>query len=258
MQTTQQYLPTNTLRRSGKNLNGVRFIVCHDTGNEGSTALGNVAYYTRSANEVQASAHTFIDDKNIIECIPQTEKAWHVRYSVPGDNEMYQSDANDYALGIELCHGGGVDNKKAYNNYVEYIAFLCKIYALNPTKKLVAHCVLDPMRRSDPLSAFKLINKTWPEFIGDVCKQMGIPAPVTIPADVFVRHMEYNSVGEDVKTLQKFLRKLGLFTYMKDTGFYYEITVQAVKSYQKKYGIPVTGKVDEATRKSMNEVIKKI
>ena len=49
---------------------GVRFIVAHDTGNPGSTAAANVKYYERSRNEMSASAHIFVDDKEIVECIP--------------------------------------------------------------------------------------------------------------------------------------------------------------------------------------------
>ncbi len=49
---------------------GVRFIVAHDTGNPGSTAANNVSYYERSRNDQSASAHIFVDDKEILECIP--------------------------------------------------------------------------------------------------------------------------------------------------------------------------------------------
>ena len=69
----------------------VKFIVAHDTGNPGSTAQNNVSYYEKTNNETEASAHIFIDDKEIIECIPaltsnKPEKAWHVRYNQSQDN----------------------------------------------------------------------------------------------------------------------------------------------------------------------------
>ncbi len=70
----------------------MRFIVSHDTGNPGSNAIGNRDYF----NELQpkASAHTFIDDKTILEIIPINEVAYHVRYGVPTDNDLYGYDAN--------------------------------------------------------------------------------------------------------------------------------------------------------------------
>ncbi len=167
---TQKYIPTNTSRRSGLLIHGVKFIVCHDTGNDGTSALTNVNYYIQSANDMQASAHAFVDDKGVIECIPATEKAWHVQYGVPVDNAMFGFDANDDALGIELCFStkGLFDSKIAYQNYVNYIRLLCDKYALDPRTKLVAHGTLDPTRRTDPFNAFGKIGKTWQDFVNDV------------------------------------------------------------------------------------------
>ncbi len=170
--TTQKLLPVPSLRRSGLRLNGLtpKFIVCHDTGNDGSSASGNVDYYIKSANDMQASAHAFVDDKGVIECIPALEKAWHVVYGSTVDNKMFGFDANDEALAVELCFStkGFFDSKIAYANYVEYIKGLCAKYALDPRTKLVAHGTLDPARRTDPFTAFATIGKTWQNFIDDV------------------------------------------------------------------------------------------
>ena len=164
---TQKLLPISK-RRSGQKLLGISFIVSHDTANPGSTAQGNVNYFINSANEMEASAHYFVDDKDIIQIIPDSEKSWHVRFISPKDNEIYGKDANDWALGIELCYGGNIDNKKAYQNYVELHAYLCKKYKLIPEKKVVGHYALDPIRRNDPLNAFSVIGKIWADFIQDI------------------------------------------------------------------------------------------
>lgn len=169
MQITQKLLPLS-LRRSGQLIKGVKFIVAHDTGNDGSTALQNVDYYIRSADETEASAHAFVDDKGVIECVPLTEKAWHVRRNVNKDNELYGVDANDYAIGVELCYStrGIFDSKRSYANYVEYIRGLCLTYNLDPSKHVVGHYTLDPTRRTDPVNAFSKIGKTWEQFIRDL------------------------------------------------------------------------------------------
>lgn len=156
----QKYIPTGTKRRSGQKILGVKKIVAHDTGNLDSTAMQNVDYYIKSANEMEASAHTFIDDINIIECIPQTEKAWHVRRAV--------SNANDDALAIELCFFTDPERSKtAYKNYVEYIKGWLQKYKLT-TANIEGHYKLDPTRRTDPLNAFRRIGKTWEDFIKDL------------------------------------------------------------------------------------------
>ena len=172
----QKYLPISTLRRSGFKLLGVKFITAHDTGNLNSTALQNVDYFIKSANEIQASAHTFIDDVNIIECIPSDEKAYHVRRASEIDNSIYGVDAIDWALAVELCYFTDLERSKiAYNNYVEYIKGLCTKYALNPATAIIGHYTLDPIRRTDPLNAFKRINITWEQFIKDLVPQIIIP-----------------------------------------------------------------------------------
>lgn len=169
MEQIKKYIPTGTKRRSGiKNL-GVKFIVCHDTGNDGSTALQNVNYYINSANEMSASAHAFVDATGVIECIPLDEKAWHVQYQAPIDNQMFGYEANDCAIGVELCYStkGVFDSKLAYQNYVEYVTSLLKKYNLG-VDKLVGHYTLDPTRRTDPINAFTKIGKNWDTFIQDV------------------------------------------------------------------------------------------
>ncbi|MGM0846879.1 MAG: LysM peptidoglycan-binding domain-containing protein [Bacillota bacterium] len=167
---TQDYLPKGSLRRAGIRIGKILFLTGHDTGNDNSTAKQNVKYYKDSANVMEASAHTFIDEHDIIECVPLDEKAWHVRYLRPEDNEMFGDDANDVAIGVELCYStsGKFDTKKAYTKYVWYLAYLCKKYGLDPRTKIVGHETLDPGRKTDPTNALKTIGKSFKDLIADV------------------------------------------------------------------------------------------
>ncbi|CAN5279835.1 hypothetical protein BH09BAC2_BH09BAC2_02520 [soil metagenome] len=109
---SSQYIPKPSRRRSGQFISKVKFIVAHDTGNPGSTASDNIRYYINTCQTVPkektASAHIFVDDKQIVECVPailnKPEKAWHVLYSVPTDDQLYGCDANDNAIGVEYCY----------------------------------------------------------------------------------------------------------------------------------------------------------
>jgi N-acetylmuramoyl-L-alanine amidase len=172
---TPKYLTGPSKRRSMSLLAPCRFMVAHDTGNPGSTASGNVAYFERSRNDESSSAHIFVDDKEILECIPfltaQAEKAWHVRYNVPGDNQRYGVDANDAAGGIELCYGGSIDLEQAYSRYIWLIAFSCYTYELDPNADICGHFQLDPSRRTDPIGALQLLDKTFNDFIQDVAEE---------------------------------------------------------------------------------------
>jgi N-acetylmuramoyl-L-alanine amidase CwlA len=192
LEITQKLIAVPSQRRSGQKLLGVFFLVAHDTGNDGSTALQNATYFGNSANDMQASAHFFVDDKQIICCVPETEKAWHVRYDVPKDNQIFGKDANDWALGIELSYHSGnskINNQVAYKNYVDLFASLCQKYNLSPHQRIIGHYTLDPTRRTDPINAFKFVGKTWDNFIDDVEKTivaLTTPPPMAQPDKFFL------------------------------------------------------------------------
>ena len=169
------YITKGTKRRSGRLINKVRFLVAHDTGNFNSTARNNVDYYKRTCNEQSASAHIFVDDKQIIECVPALtappEKAWHVLYNLPKDNELYGRDANDVAIGVELCYGSKINPNEAYKRYVWVLAYLCYKFNLNPVKDIVGHMTLDPRNRTDPVNALSKQGKTFEQLINDVATE---------------------------------------------------------------------------------------
>lgn len=159
--------------RSGQLLSSgkPKFIVAHDIGNGASSARNNRTYFNREQPSV--SAHTFIDDKEILEMIPLNEKAWHVIYGVPTDNQLFGDDANDIAVGVELCWGGKIDFREAYKRYVWYMGYLCRTYGLDPRKHIVPHSRLDPKRKTDvDKNAFAKNGITWTQFINDVCDAM--------------------------------------------------------------------------------------
>jgi len=174
---TQKYLTVKTKRRPGLLISpAVKFIVAHDTGNPKSTAKNNVDYFERTNNEAQASAHIFVDDKEIIECIPsittdKPEKAWHVRYCVSKDNELYGYEANDVAIGVEYCFGPNINAQESYNRYIWTLAYLCHKYNIEPSKAIVGHSVLDPGRKTDPKNGLKEMGKTYQQLLLDVVSE---------------------------------------------------------------------------------------
>lgn len=170
------YIEAPSKRRPGIPINKVLFVVVHDTGNPGSTARNNVTYYKRTKDKESISAHIFVDDKEIIECIPalttdKPEKAWHVIYNVTTDNKMFGDDANDAAIGIEYCYGKNINAEEAYKRYVWVTAYTCFKYGLNPAKNVVGHFILDPARKTDPKNGLKACGKTYDQFLKDVIKE---------------------------------------------------------------------------------------
>lgn len=213
MNITEKLIQKGTLRRSGQPIERVVFGVAHDTGNDNSTAMQNVDYYIKSANEMEASAHYFVDDKDILCCIPESEKAWHVRRIMTVDNELFGYDANSSSVSVELCYGTAWSkerNMKSYTNYVALWADICKRHKMNPDFHLVGHYKLDPARRSDPLNAFRHMGKTWDQFVADVKFTMAAAAPKPpvppVPLDCSAEvKAERNSI---LKTIINFLNTL--------------------------------------------------
>ena len=155
---TQDYLTLGSKKRSGQKITpAVKFVVAHDIGNSGSSALGNVQYYHQTEQTDFAAAHLFVDDKQIIECIPAIaatppEKAFHVRYDVPADNALFGFDANDTAIGVEYCFGANIVAEEAYKRYVWLIAYLCYTYGIDPTNKITVTSSCISVTSVSPLS----------------------------------------------------------------------------------------------------------
>jgi N-acetylmuramoyl-L-alanine amidase len=174
-----RYLTKPSKRRSGLLINpAIKFIVAHDTGNPASTASGNVKYYQSSRDSESASAHIFVDDKEIIECIPALtappEKAWHVRYGMPTDNRLFGVDANDAAIGVEYCFGGKIDADEAYRRYVWVIALCCHRFSLDPKSSIVGHFFLDPERKTDPLTGLARSRRTYEQLLRDIVSEFEV------------------------------------------------------------------------------------
>ncbi|MGG4144850.1 N-acetylmuramoyl-L-alanine amidase [Paenibacillus algorifonticola] len=251
----QRLLPVKTKRRSGIAMNRVGFAVAHDTGNDGSTAAGNVGYYINSANEMSASAHTFIDDKQIIECIPATiglkEKAWHVLYNTTVDNAIYGADANDVAIGVELCYShlkGSINNTESYKRYVWYLAYICYKFNLNPLKDIIGHNTLDPKRKVDPTNALSRMGKNFNQLIADVANEYKACAGVIVAYPMKESTgliLCKGSTGEEVRKLQVKLNKLGCELTV-DGNFGAE-TDLAVRALQKSFDVAQDGRVGPLT-----------
>jgi N-acetylmuramoyl-L-alanine amidase len=184
---TPAYLTSPSKRRSGSAMSpGVKFIVAHDTGNPGSTARGNRNYYENSRDTQSASAHIFVDDREIIECIPaltsvRPEKAWHVLYNVLTDDQLYGVNANDAAIGVEYCYGGSINADEAYRKYLWVMAKICFMFGLDPSTSIVGHCILDPKRKTDPVTGLLKSRRTYEQLLRDIVTEfnecLGSPPP---------------------------------------------------------------------------------
>lgn len=179
-QIERRYIRVRDNTRPGVRLTSGKpvFFVAHDTGNEGATADDHFEYFN-TQTERDASAQVFTDDKKILEIIPTgtgpdpAEKAWHVIYNATEDNRIFGDDANDIALGIELCYGGDINFAEAYKRFVWYFAFCCYTFNRPPDKSITTHKRLDPLRKVDCDHALARGGLTFDQFLLDVVRELG-------------------------------------------------------------------------------------
>ena len=95
-------------------------IVVHNTAND-ATARNEIAYMISNNNEV--SFHYAVDDKEVVQGIPENRNAWH---SGDGAN----GKGNREGIAIEICYSksGGDRFAQAEKNAVELIVDILKRY----------------------------------------------------------------------------------------------------------------------------------
>lgn len=138
MEIKQMHLTKNAYSRPGTKMGKVKGIVIHYVGNAGSSAEANRNYFEnlKSGQKMSngqyryASSHYIVGLKGeIIECVPETEVAYHAQ------------SANKDHIGIEVCHpnADGKFSEVTYKVLIELIIDICKRYSLNPLRDVIRH-----------------------------------------------------------------------------------------------------------------------
>ena len=129
MQIKKQLVPKNKWNIKCPNTMKPQYITVHNTANDASAA-NEIAYMTR--NNHATSYHYAVDDKEIIQAVPDNRNAWHC-----GDGN---GKGNMTSIGVEICYSksGGERYKKAEENAVQLVAYLLKKYKL-PISRVKQH-----------------------------------------------------------------------------------------------------------------------
>lgn len=119
----------NRLQTGGKrSLSAIKFIVIHDTANQGKGADAMAHYkYLQTATRY-GSAHYYVDDKVIIQTIDDDTIAWAVGDKWARKNRTRSDVTNTNSLNVELCINQGIDKVKAYNNLLWLTKYLMAKY----------------------------------------------------------------------------------------------------------------------------------
>ncbi len=138
----------------------IQFLVIHYTANNGDLAKSNCNYF-KSPNR-NASAHYFVDEKEVWQSVEDNDIAWHCGTS----GKYYHSKCrNDNAIGIELCSekdskGNYYFTNETINNAVGLVKMLMEKYNI-PIENIVRH--YDVTHKNCP-APFVNNNTAWDNF----------------------------------------------------------------------------------------------
>lgn len=116
------------VNRTIANSRKIKYIVIHYVGAV-SSAKNNVDYLYNV--DRQKSAHYFVDENSIWQCVDDSNIAWHC-----GGAKIYYSDCrNSNSIGIELCCKKDKDGKwyfesQTLNNAIELVQYLMKLHGI--------------------------------------------------------------------------------------------------------------------------------
>lgn len=104
----------------------VSYIVVHYTGNSKDTAKNNATYFKN--NDVNVSAHFFVDESNIYQSAELRDVAWHCGT----DGTYYHSKCrNSNSFAIEMCCSGNYKvSDKTIKNSAHLCAYLCEMLGI--------------------------------------------------------------------------------------------------------------------------------
>lgn len=112
----------------------IEYIVIHYVGAV-STAKNNTIYFKDAYRGV--SAHYFVDDNSIWQCVEEKDRAWHCGAAI-----YYNKARNDNSIGIEMCcymNNGKLDiSDKTIANAIELVKDVMKRYNI-PVENVVRH-----------------------------------------------------------------------------------------------------------------------
>jgi N-acetyl-anhydromuramyl-L-alanine amidase AmpD len=218
----------------------IDYIVIHDTGNRNAGANAEMHYrYFNSANR-QASADFFVDSTQILQVNDYNKYfTWHC-----GDNPNYanRKATNRNSIGIEMCINSDGNYNTMLNNTVWLVSYLMSRLNLN-IDSIVRH--YDCSGKWCPATMSANAWQNWIAF-----KRMVNGTLPNIPHDD--RNENWSTLKIQMKLNQCYPYKL------VEDGIMGSKTQNAIKDFQRRYGLAVDGIVGIQTKSKINDVIAQI
>ncbi len=211
-----------------------KFIVVHNTAND-ATARNEIAYMVR--NSSSTSYHYAIDDREIVQGLPENRNGWHA-----GDGRY--GDGNRKSIGIEICYSesGGERFIAAEKLTAKFIAFKLneKGWGIDKVKKHQ-----DFQKKYCP---HRTLDMGWERFLDMIQVELNPIKPTNNDTkneegfEMKLNTIQKGSTGGQVAAMQAMLIGFGydLGKYGAD-GDFGEITETALKKYQGDHKLEADG-----------------
>ena len=191
------------------------------------------------------SAHyVVLEDGNIVQCVPESRRAWHAGAS----SWAGETDINSHAIGIEIVNRG---HDLGYPDFplrqIAAVIALCKGIILRrdvPAHRILGHSDVAPGRKKDPGEKFP-----WRLLADSGVGHWVEPAPI-----VRSEHKMLGATGDEVMALQEALARDGYDVPL--TGRYDNKTVDVVAAFQRHFRPElVDGVADFSTLTTLNDLL---
>lgn len=232
------YYTKNRCYTNNRNYNK-KGIIVHSTATPGIMAK---PFRDRWNNATVAKAvHAFLDDKEVIVCLPQTREAWHVG----------TTEGNRYYYGFEICEDKEHTREyflKAYKNAVEYTASMVKAVGVS-VDRIYSHKEANrkgfASNHGDPEHWWSKFGYTMDDFRRAVHKELGV-----------IKALIKGDTGNDVKQLQLELAEMG-YKIVVD-GSFGAATESIVKQFQKDNKLTVDGYFGPQSRAAADKILSEL
>lgn len=235
-------------------------VVLHSIGTPQPDARVLRSFWDRNGS--QYVVHYMVDDKQILHCMPDNYKCWHV--GSPGNAkwigiEMGEPSQIKYTSGASFTVSDLAAAQKyvaaCYSNAVWLLAQLCKKYGWNPYTAILTHNEVTKRKLSntdhvDPQHLWNGLGMGYDlaKLRRDVKAAMGGTAAPSAPATAGRPTLRNGSSGDVVKTLQTKLIALGYsFEPYGADGVFGSMTEARVRAFQLAAGISSDGIVGPQT-----------
>ena len=224
-----------------KNVTAPDMIVLHYTGL--ADAASAISRLCTAGTEVSAHYVVF-EDGNIVQCVPESARAWHAGASSwAGD-----TDINSRSIGIEIVNRGHVLGYPDFPiRQTAAVIALCKGIILRrevPAHRILAHSDVAPGRKKDPGEKFP-----WRLLADSGVGHWVEPAPI-----IRSEHKMLGSSGDEVMALQEALARYGYD--VPCTGRYENRTVDVVAAFQRHFRPEqIDGVADASTLTTLDDLL---